>query len=72
MFEIFFVKGIKNDAEATVAVMALRSQIEENSKYFRREVIGWELVANDYMTDFEKSQFEYEGQIRFKAKELAW
>jgi hypothetical protein len=24
------------------------------------------------MTDFEKSQFEYEGQIRFKAKELAW
>ena len=70
--EDFFVKGIKNDAEATVAVMALRSQIEENSKYFRREVIGWELVANDYMTDFEKSQFEHEGQIRFKAKELAW
>jgi hypothetical protein len=70
--EDFFVKGIKNDTEATVAVMALRSQIEENSKYFRREVIGWELVANNYMTDFEKSQFEHEGQIRFKAKELAW
>lgn len=70
--EDFFVKGIKNDAEATTAVMALRSQIEENSKYFRREVIGWELVANDYMTDFEKSQFEHEGQIRFKAKELLW
>jgi hypothetical protein len=70
--EDFFVKGIKNDADATVAVMALRSQIEENSNYFRREVMGWELVANDYMTDFEKSQFEHEGQIRFKAKELAW
>jgi hypothetical protein len=24
------------------------------------------------MTDFEKSQLEYEGRITYKAKELAW
>ena len=71
--EDFFVPKFKGgEPEATEAVMALRSQIEENSQYFRREVMGWELVADNYMTDFEKSQFEYEGQIRFKAKELAW
>ena len=71
--EDFFVPKFKGgEREATEAVMALRSQIEENSQYFRREVMGWELVADNYMTDFEKSQFEYEGQIRFKAKELAW
>lgn len=71
--EDFFIVNFKGgDYDATIAVMALRSQIEENSNYFRREVMGWELVANDYMTDFEKSQFEHEGQIRFKAKELAW
>jgi hypothetical protein len=68
----FFVKGIKNDEEATMAVMALRSQIEEDNQYFRRQIIGWSIVPNDYMTDFEKSQLEYEGKITYKAKELAW
>ena len=52
--------------------MALRSSIEENNDYFRRDIIGWTIVANDYMTDFERSQLEYEGKITYKAKELAW
>jgi len=68
----FFVKGIKNDAEATTAVMALRSSIEENNEYFRREVLGWKLVDNDYLTEFEQSQLEYEGRITYPAKELSW
>jgi len=68
----YFVKGIKNEGEATMAVMALRSQIEESSQYFCREVIGWNLVANDYLTEFERSQLEYEGSIRFPSKELVW
>jgi hypothetical protein len=68
----FFVKGIKNDEEATMAVMALRDQIEENNDYYRSQIVGWSIVANDYMTDFEKSQLEYEGKITYKAKELAW
>ena len=68
----FFVKGIKNDEEATMAVMALRSQIEESNDYYRSQIVGWSIVANNYMTDFEKSQLEYEGKITYKAKELAW
>jgi hypothetical protein len=68
----FFVKGIKNDEEATTAVMALRSSIEERNEYFRREVLGWNLVDNDYLTEFEQSQLDYEGKITYKAKELAW
>ena len=68
----FFVKGIKNDEEATMAVMALRDQIEENNDYYRSQIVGWSIVANNYMTDFEKSQLEYEGKITYKAKELAW
>ena len=69
----FFVPKFKGgEQEASVAVMALRSQIEENSEYFRREVAGWQLVADDYLTEFEQSQLEYEGSIRFKSKELVW
>ena len=71
--EDFFIPKFKGGEEAaTMAVMALRGQIEEDNQYFRRQIIGWSIVANDYMTEFEKSQLEYEGKITYKAKELAW
>ena len=60
------------DEAATQAVMALRSQIECADDYFMETIIGWEIVANDYLTEFERSQLEYEGKITFPAKELAW
>jgi hypothetical protein len=52
--------------------MALRGQIEVDNEHFRETIIGWEIVANDYLTEFEQSQLDYEGSIRFPAKELAW
>jgi len=57
---------------ATEAVMALRSQIEQDNDGFRETIIDWKLVANDYLTEFEQSQLDYEGSIRYPAKELAW
>jgi hypothetical protein len=50
--------------------MALRGQIEEDSEYFRSSIINWEVVADDYLTEFEQDQLDYEGKIRFFAKEL--
>jgi hypothetical protein len=52
--------------------MALRGQIEQDNDGFRETIIGWEVVADDYLTEFEKDQLEYEGVIRYPAKELAW
>jgi hypothetical protein len=60
------------DEAATVAVMALRSQIECNDSYYQETIIGWSIVADDYLTEFERSQLEYEGKITYGAKELAW
>ena len=57
-----------NSETATAIVMAVRGDIEENSEYFRSDIIGWDIVADDFMTEFEKSQLEYEGTIRFPAK----
>jgi hypothetical protein len=59
-----------NSETATAIVLAVRADIEEDSNYFRRQIIGWDIVADDYMTDFEKSQLEHEGSIRFPAKVL--
>jgi hypothetical protein len=71
--EDFFIPQFRGgDEAATLAVMALRVSIEENTDYFRRTIVGWAIVADDFMTDFEQSQLEYEGQITYKTRELAW
>jgi hypothetical protein len=67
----YVVKKI-NVNKVTETVMALRGQIECDNEGFREHIIGWEVVADDYLTEFEKSQLEYEGKITYPAKELAW
>jgi hypothetical protein len=68
----YAVKKFKDLSKVTETVMALRGQIECDNEGFRESIIGWEIVADDYLTEFEKDQLEYEGKIRFPAKELAW
>ena len=66
----YVVKRFKGDA--TVAVMALRDQIEEDNQGFREQIIDFRIVKDDYLTEFEQSQLDYEGKITYAAKELAW
>jgi hypothetical protein len=66
----YVIKKFKGDA--TTAVMAVRSQIEEDNDHYRESIIDFRIVADDYLTDFEQSQLDYEGSIRYPAKELAW
>ena len=68
----YVVKKFKDYNKVTETVMALRSQIEQDNEYYREHIINFEVVADDYMTDFEKDQWEYEGKITYPAKELAW
>ena len=66
----YVVKKFKGDP--TTAVMALRTQVEGDTEGYRENIINWEIVADDYLTEFEQSQLEYEGQIMFPARELVW
>ena len=69
----YVVKKFRGSAfDTTTAVMALRSQIEEDSNYFRESILDWRLVKDDYLTEFEQSQLDYEGKITYPSKELAW
>ena len=61
-----------NVNKVTETVMAVRGQIEEDNDHFRESIIDWSIVADDALTEFEQSQLDYEGSIRFPAKELAW
>jgi hypothetical protein len=66
----YVVKRFKGDP--TTAVMALRDQIEEDNQGYRESIIDFRMVADDYLTEFEQSQLDYEGKITYASKELAW
>jgi hypothetical protein len=68
----YVVKKFRDYNRVTETVMALRGQIEQDNEYYREHIINFEVVADDYLTDFERSQWEYEGKITYPAKELAW
>ena len=65
----YVVKNI-NVNRAMETFVRVRDQVIEDSDYFREHVIHWEVVADDYMTEFERDQLEFEGTIRFPVKEL--
>lgn len=68
----YVVKNFKDHNRVTEVVMALRSQVEVNNEYFREQILDWMVVPNDYLTEFEQNQLEYEGKITFPATELEW
>ena len=47
------------------------AQIEAYTDSYRELVVGWSVVADDYLTDFEQSQLNYDGEIRFPAQVIA-
>jgi len=67
--EDYFILGVDPVKVAPgVLVEQVRGQIEYSGEMSEEYILDWELVADDYVTDFERSQLEYEGEIRFPAK----
>lgn len=69
----YVVKQFKGgESAATEAIMGLRSQIECSDECFQETIIGWEIVGDKYLTEFEQSQLDYDGEIIYSPKVLAW
>ena len=69
----YVVKKLKGShTDATAVVMALRSQIECDNQGFRENIIDFRIVKDNYLTEFEQSQLEYEGKVTYGPKELVW
>ena len=52
--------------------MALRNEIERADDYVVETIIDYQLVGDDYLTEYERSQLEFDGKILYPAKELEW
>jgi hypothetical protein len=52
-------------------VEMVRSEIEDlTNDYFQTQIIGWSVESDDYLSWFEKSQLEYDGEIMSKEPEI--
>ena len=59
------------DGDEATTIMLVRDQIECDNAFYQSSILGWEVVPNDYMTEFEKDQLDYEGSIRFPARVIS-
>jgi hypothetical protein len=66
----YVVKDVSESDMIDVIIDRVRSQIETDNDAFREYIVSWDIVADDYLTEFEKDQLEYEGRITYPAKEL--
>lgn len=51
-------------------VDSAKSMIEVSNSFMQEFIIGWDLVEDDFMSEYEKDQLEYRGYIHFPAKIL--
>jgi hypothetical protein len=68
----YVIRDIESQEDATMAVMGLRKDIEQATDAYTETIVDWELVDNDYLTQYERDQLEFDGKIMFPAKELVW
>ncbi|NDE66175.1 MAG: hypothetical protein EB049_05715 [Actinobacteria bacterium] len=66
----YVIKNFTAFTAVNAKVQSLRSEIEIDNPLYSEYIVSWEVVDNDYLTDFERSQLEYEGRIDFPAIEL--
>ncbi len=66
----YVLKDFKDFDMLTETVMALRDQVEQANDYFTETIVDWSVVQDDYLTEYERSQLEWDGQITYPAREL--
>jgi Ser/Thr protein kinase RdoA (MazF antagonist) len=66
----YMVADVRNNAKATETIMLMRDRIESNTVAFREQIIGWDLVKDNFLTEFERDQLTYDGSIAYPATVL--
>lgn len=42
------------------------ANVEQHNSYIEESIVSWSIENDDYLSSFEKSQLEYEGEIVYK------
>jgi hypothetical protein len=57
------ITGIPANCDIDEIVEIVRNDIERFDDYFQTFILGYTEESDDYLSDFERSQMEYEGRI---------
>ena len=58
------------DGEVTKLVQQAATQLNSDTDYTREYLIDWSVEADDYLTQFERDQMEFDGRITMTCMEL--
>lgn len=61
----------RSDEALAELVEVLRERVEWDNVMSRQYIVGYAVVEDDYMTEFERSQLEYDGSISIPAITLS-
>jgi len=64
------VVGVPEGFDIDTAVGIVSPEIVRDNDYCREYILGYRMEADDYLSDFERSQLEYDGVITYKEPEL--
>lgn len=56
--------------ELSEIVDQARPHVEWADEASTQWILGWEVVSDDYLTEFERDQLEYSGEIKYPARTL--
>ena len=59
-----------NKSQMPRILAEVKAQVEVSNDYFRETVVDLQLVEDDYLTEYERSQLEWDGCIVYSPKEL--
>jgi len=59
------ILGVPTNVDLDEIVTLVRSDIERSNDYVQETIIGYGLEADDWLSGFERSQLEYDGDIEY-------
>ena len=66
----FFVSNVSSAVEVDAILETVKDMVEYSSDSYREYFLDWEIVDDNYFTQYQMDQLEYEGAIRYSPKEL--
>lgn len=65
----YVIRNVSED-QAFEILEKVAGQIEKSNDYYQEFIVDVKIVEDDYLTEYELNQLEWEGKILFPAKEL--
>jgi hypothetical protein len=66
------VVGVPEGMDPAQVVVKLAAQIEYSGAFSEEYILGHSVEADGWLSEFEQSQLEYDGAIRFPEPTIEW